>query len=356
MIDEEYFLGFPFPWLLRDKTGYLISNGDGALFPLSTRIKSDEELPFLLRSGYGWTHCPSGYAAYTTSISSDEMIWLVVYGLKIAGISTSRGRERTLSIRLTRASVEAYVKRSIDALRQSKEKLNLVMRTNIHEVRSINADIYNAVYRLKGNLEKSQYDSQRDSPIVKNIEELSKFLKTRTDVLDVLSNPALLQAARSLIPVYRAFHRIVHSLNPTALAKGIRMNLRGASTNRVSGISLFDVIPYLIIQNAIKYSPRNTDIEIRFDETEESVYVQVISVGPYVDEEEMERIFLSGYRGRLARRVTAEGTGVGMYLVKMLVELHDGGKISFSQDDDGQVISGIPYRTTRVDLVMKLSK
>ena len=356
MIDEEYFLGFPFPWLLRDRTGYLITSGDGALFPLSTRVKSDEELEVLLSSGYGWTHCPSGYAAYTTSISSDEKIWLVVYGLKIVGISTSRGREGTLSIRLTRAAVEAYVKRSIEALRQSKEKLNFVMRTNIHEVRSINADIYNAVYQLKENLERFQYDSERDFQIVRNIEELSKILKTRTDVLDVLSNPALLQAARSLIPVYRAFHRVVHSMNPTALAKGIRINLRGTSTNRISGVSLFDVIPYLIIQNAIKYSPRNTDIEVRFDETEEFVCVQVISIGPSVDQEEIERIFFSGYRGRFARRVTAEGTGIGMYLLKMLVELHDGGKILFSQDGDGQIISGIPYKKTRVNIVMKLSK
>lgn len=356
MIDAEFFLGFPFPWLLRNSRGVVIGQGDGALFPLSKAAQSDEEYRYVLNAGYGWTCCPSGYAAYVSSLSSDEEVLLVVRGLKVAGVSVIRGHEETLSIRMQKDQVEAFTKRTAEALRQSKEKLNAVMRTNIHEVRSINTDIYNAVYRLKENLAETGYDAERDSQYIRNIEELSKILKTRTDVLDVVSNPALLQAARGSIPIYRAFDRVVRSLKPSALAKGVRLNLTGSSTGRINGISLFDVIPYLMIQNAIKYSPKDTNATIEFSEEKGRVHAHLISVGPALEESESERIFISGFRGKYAQRVTTEGAGLGMHLLKMMVELHDGGAIEFWQDGASRVVREVPHRTTHLQVSIDLSE
>ena len=265
-----------------------------------------------------------------------------------------RGREKTLSIRLKPEHVEAYTKRTIEALSQSKEKLRLVMRSNIHEVRSINADIYNAVYRLKEDLQEFGYNQDRDFKTVRNIEELSKILKTRTDVLDVVSNPALLQAARSAIPIYRAFDRVIRSLKPTASAQSVRLNLTGSSTGRVNGISLFDVIPYLMIQNAIKYAPKGSSVQINFEEDSNRVSVNLTSVGPSMEDDEVARIFIPGFRGRYAQQVTPEGTGFGMNLLRTLVEMHDEGSVEFVQGGERGRVRQIPYRTTHVRVSMKL--
>ena len=354
MIDQEFFLGFPFPWLLRSSAGLLISRGDGALFPLSPTARTQEELDHLLKVGHGWTRCPSGYAAYVSSLSADEQVSLVVHGLKVVGVSSIRGRVESLSIRMNTDNVESYIKRTIEALTQSKEKLHLVMRTNVHEVRSINTDIYNAVYRLKEDLQEDGYNKDRDFNTVRNIEELSKILKTRTDVLDVVSNPALLNAARSLIPIYRAFDRVIRSLSPTASSQNLRLNLTGSSTGRVDGVSLFDVIPYLVIQNAIKYAPPDTNVQIHFSEEFGRVCAHLTSVGPSVEEDEIERLFISGFRGKYAQQLTPEGTGFGMNLLKTLVEMHDGGSVNFSQDQDSCRMGQIPYRTTHVKILMNL--
>ena len=354
MIDQEFFSGFPFPWILRNSGGLLIAHGDGALFPLSPIARTKKEMDHLLTVRHGWTCCPSGYAAYVSSLSSDEQVWLVVYGLKVVGISSIRGREESLSIRMYAQDVEAYIKRTIEALSQSKDKLRFVMRTNIHEVRSINADIYNAAYRLREDLEEGGYSQARDFNTVRNIEELSKILRTRTDVLDVVSNPALLNAARSLIPIYRAFDRVIKSLRPTASSENVRLNLTGSSTGRVEGISLFDVIPYLLIQNAIKYAPKNTIIQVHFVESYGQVCAELTSVGPAVENDETERIFLAGFRGKNAKRVTQDGTGFGMNLLRTLVEMHDEGSVRFWQEGEIWNVRGIPYRKTRVAISMKL--
>ena len=354
MIEQEYFLGFPFPWLLRSTTGLHIASGDGALFPLSTKIHVEKELNYLMTATPGWTISPSGYAAYVTTLSSDERIYLAVYGLKIAGITSSRGRENRLSIKLERQDFEKFIKKSIEALRQSKEKLNSVMRANIHEVRSINADIYNSAYRLRENFELSSYIEERDYPIVRNIEELSKILRTRTDVLDVLSNPALLQAPKGSIPIYRAFHRVVLSLDSTALAGRVQLKMSGSSVGRVSGSTLFDVIPYLLIQNAIKYAPRESIVQVEFSEDVFYVEVTISSKGPVVEDDEAERIFMLGFRGRNAQHVTTEGTGFGLYLVRMLVESHQGASIRFTQGPDREMINGISYSATYVTIKMTL--
>ena len=354
MIEEEYFLGFPFPWLLRSSEGLFIAQGNGTLFPLSSNMEMDKEVSYLLTIEYGWTKSPSGYAAYVTSLSAEERILLVIFGLKVAGISSIRGPEKTLSIRLEKQDIEKYVKRTIEALRQSKEKLNLIMRTNIHEIRSINSDIYNAIYRLRGNIEQTDYSKDRDFQIIRNIEELSKVLRTRTDVLDVLSNPALLQASKNSIPIYRAFDRIVRSLNQTAISEGVNLFMSGSSMGRIMGIPLFDVIPYLVIQNAIKYAPMESDIEINFAEFDHNVVIKISSEGPLVEDSELERIFILGYRGKHARNATTDGLGFGMYLLRQLVEFHDGGTIKFSQGNHVRMIRDTPYKETFVVLTVDL--
>ena len=73
-----------------------------------------------------------------------------------------------------------------------------------------------------------------------------------------------------------------------------------------------------------------------------------------VEDDEVERIFMLGFRGNNASHVTTEGTGFGLYLVRMLVESHQGASIRFTQGPDREMINGIPYSTTYVTVTMTL--
>ena len=264
------------------------------------------------------------------------------------------GKIAGLSIKTEATHIESYVKRSLAALAQAKEKMNTFMRQSIHEIRSVNTDVYNAVYALRENLKDGRYDHIRDYTIVRNIEELSQFLRTRTSVLDVVSNPSLLAANKSMIPIYRAVDRIVKNLQPTAKSVRVNLEIIGSSQRRVLGVSLFDVIPYLVIHNALKYAPRDSSVTVKVWEEGDEAHMSVESLGPQVNTQEMEMVFLSGFRGKNAAEVT-EGTGTGLYIVKLLVEMHAGGEIQFNQEPSSREENGIPYGITEVTVRMDLA-
>lgn len=82
-----------------------------------------------------------------------------------------------------------------------------------------------------------------------------------------------------------------------------------------------------LISNAIKFSPRGKEIFVRVESDKNFVRVVVADQGPGLSDEDKEKIF--GKFQKLSAMPTADepSSGLGLYLVKRIIELH-GGKIS----------------------------
>ncbi|WP_294375430.1 PAS domain-containing sensor histidine kinase [uncultured Clostridium sp.] len=81
-----------------------------------------------------------------------------------------------------------------------------------------------------------------------------------------------------------------------------------------------------LLSNAIKYSYENTDIivKIKLDRDSENVIISVWDDGISIDNQDCERIFGKSVQlNRLLNR-PCEGSGLGLYLSKLFVELHKG--------------------------------
>lgn len=79
-----------------------------------------------------------------------------------------------------------------------------------------------------------------------------------------------------------------------------------------------------IISNAIKYSKVDTQIMVSVESKNEIVLVKVIDEGPGLSEDDKSKIF--GKFTRLSAKPTAgeSSTGLGLFIVKKLVDLHRG--------------------------------
>jgi signal transduction histidine kinase len=94
-----------------------------------------------------------------------------------------------------------------------------------------------------------------------------------------------------------------------------------------------------IIENAVKYSDRGTEISISgiHNLKEGTVSVSVTNKGiPLPAAEEVERVFERGYRSPGARNLYPAGTGFGMYIAKKIVDIHEG-TIEAKNADVGRV-------------------
>lgn len=85
-----------------------------------------------------------------------------------------------------------------------------------------------------------------------------------------------------------------------------------------------------LIENAVKYgSPRGGKIWVsvgKNSETspEEMIVIRVKDEGPGVSADDQKRIFERFYRGETARRGSSRGSGIGLSLVKLVCDAHEG--------------------------------
>ena len=89
-----------------------------------------------------------------------------------------------------------------------------------------------------------------------------------------------------------------------------------------------------LIDNAIKFSPEGETVEISISEVPGRVSVTVANTGPEIPEEARERVFHKFYQADESH--SSEGNGVGLAIVKRVVELHRG---KVSVDSGGGIVS-----------------
>ena len=97
-----------------------------------------------------------------------------------------------------------------------------------------------------------------------------------------------------------------------------------------------EVITHLL-DNAAKYSPPGTPLKVTAERRPGGIMVSVADSGPGIDDFEQPLIFEKFYRGRGQRGV--QGTGMGLPIVKAIVEAHGGTVGVTSQLGHGSVFS-----------------
>lgn len=89
-----------------------------------------------------------------------------------------------------------------------------------------------------------------------------------------------------------------------------------------------------IVENAIRYSPRNLKIEISLEKKNSNAILSISDHGPGIPKNEQKRIFERFYRVDKSRSKRIGGMGLGLAIVKEIVEKH-GGKVSVKSSPKG---------------------
>jgi two-component system phosphate regulon sensor histidine kinase PhoR len=82
-----------------------------------------------------------------------------------------------------------------------------------------------------------------------------------------------------------------------------------------------------LVDNAVKYSPEGSAVEVALVEAVDEIVISVSDHGPGVPREHLPRLFERFYRVDKARSRDLGGTGLGLAIVKHIAQAH-GGRVS----------------------------
>lgn len=180
------------------------------------------------------------------------------------------------------------------------------------------------VYRLPG---KHFTDKvEKADPTTRTLLNATDLLRSRLAMMSIIANP---ESARHGVPkpwkLYRVFHKIVRLFEAEANIRGVKLTMEGHSQKEPLVYDSFETIPLVLIDNAVKYAYTDSEIKVKVNDKNQvrpACEVEVESWGDIVPESEREHIFERRYRSRQAEDVVGKGSGLGLYLAKLVGDAH----------------------------------
>ena len=107
---------------------------------------------------------------------------------------------------------------------------------------------------------------------------------------------------------------------------------------------LIQQVIYNLLDNAVKFTPENGTISFYAENDGELTRVKIRNSGAGVKQEEISRIFERFYKVDKSRSFDTKGVGLGLYIVKTIINMHDGDIIASSKSGEyTEFIFEIPY-------------
>ena len=94
-----------------------------------------------------------------------------------------------------------------------------------------------------------------------------------------------------------------------------------------------------LIGNAIKYMVGQGEITLRSQQQDGHAFIAVADTGPGMTAEQLDKLFILYYRSAEAENSPVKGSGLGLFIVKTMVEAHQGHVQATSQQGKGSTFT-----------------
>ncbi len=147
------------------------------------------------------------------------------------------------------------------------------------------------------------------------IDDLLRYSRLRTAAKDM---------RREDVELAEIVRRTADLFRPRAEENHVRLDIHvQPAPVRGSRDGLTDLVNNLV-SNAIRYTPAGGLVTVRVGAPGGRARLVVEDTGIGIPEDELSRVFDEFFRGREAKKVSAHGTGLGMTIIRRVVEMHAG--------------------------------
>jgi signal transduction histidine kinase len=145
--------------------------------------------------------------------------------------------------------------------------------------------------------------------------------------------------------------REIESLGPNAAARNLTFEYKQSKNFPVLSLdeSKIQQVIMNFADNALYYSKENTKIKVSLAVVKDRVEFKVKDTGIGVPLGEQSNLFSKFYRASNARKQRPDGTGVGLFLAKKVIDAHDGKVVFESKENKGSTFGfSLPLSKLRV--------
>jgi two-component system sensor histidine kinase GlrK len=194
-----------------------------------------------------------------------------------------------------------------------------------HELRTPLQAMYSAHYLLAEQIVGPLTDKQQNllTTIRDNIDKLSAFSNQFLDLARL--EAGMMEFARTPTDLLSVVTPVLNNARVTALQKDITIGLAAQSVPPIyADQDKLSTVVTNLLTNAIKFTPRGGNITVTIGPSPKGVRLAVKDTGIGIDPEDIPKLFTKFFQAKNVSRVKEKGSGVGLALVKAIVDGHGG--------------------------------
>ncbi|MGO5064914.1 MULTISPECIES: sensor histidine kinase [unclassified Clostridium] len=226
---------------------------------------------------------------------------------------------------------------SMEELQRANEQLvdDILKEREIEKKRrefiaTISHELKTPITILKGQIEGMLSNigiyKDRDKYLKRNLEVLNdmEYMVKETLEISKLESQGF-KPKKEKVSLSKMIEECIYSISFIAQKKNIIINKNIKESLFVCGDSkLLKKVVNNIITNAINHSPENEKVYVSLYEERDEIVLKVENTGIHIDENEIKEIFKPFYRIEKSRNRKSGGSGLGLYIVKMILDSHNG--------------------------------
>ena len=206
----------------------------------------------------------------------------------------------------------------------NEDKMKFLINAT-HDIRSPLTLILNPLQKLKTRVGEANADVRRDIDTIES--NAQRILKLVNQILDVrkIDKPQMHLHCQQTDIV--AFVRGIYKMYEyTAQERGMEFVFESDAEHIMAWVdrSQFDKVVSNLLSNAFKYNSEEGEVRVRLAHTDKEVTLEVADSGSGLDADNLKHLFERFYQGKNSRDKRVTGTGIGLNLCKMIVDMHHG--------------------------------
>jgi PAS domain S-box-containing protein len=237
-----------------------------------------------------------------------------------------------IAVSLENARLVAQINWQLEEQQRLYEEVSRLEQIKTDMIRIASHDLRNPLAAILGYLEMLNWDMEKVDKVhqgyLGNIEEAARRMQKITS--DILSleriEESALQNNTDVFDLISVLQQTYNEHRSSAQLKQQKYDLELPDKQVVvdaDQVQLHEAIANLV-GNAIKYTPENGDIKLKLDVVEKTARVRVVDNGYGIPDDKQERLFQPFYRAKMQETESIQGTGLGLHLVKNIVERFEG--------------------------------